>query len=646
MSDLDRQLRLLICDDSDDDAVLLVRHLRRGGLWVEHERAQTAAEVAHALRERPPDLVISDYGMPGFTAEEALHLLHESGLDVPFIVVSGLIGEESAVTMMRAGAHDFVLKARLVRLVPAVRRELGQAQARRDRREAEEALRVSEERFRLLTERIPDALFRVRIHPKLEVEYFSPTASLILGRTPKELCGDPSTVFSLVAPEDRDRLRQAWEKPSPGPLTVRWHRPDGAEVWTEQRAVPLSDPRGRIVATEGILRDITDQVQAAAEREVLEQQLRQAERLDSLGRLAGGIAHDFNNLLAVILGHAELALAEMPEDSGSRSHLQLVRKLAERGAGLSRQLLVFSRQEPLALEIVDVNEAVALTEQALRGAIGEDIEFVTDLAPDLWQVRIDRSELERLLLNLVVNARQAMPGGGFLTIRTRNVPAHEPQAGGGKAAVRLSVADTGVGMRESVVEHVFEPFFTTDGSAGMGLGLSTAYGMVTAADGRITIESAPGAGTTVQVDLPAVPDAAPPASGPEPAPPPGRGQTVLVVEDDDNVRELVTLMLSRSGYEVVPAPSPEQALRLAEQAPNGFDALLTDIVMPEMSGTTLAERIWTANPDLPVLLMSGYTARGLSEGFNPLGPVSLIRKPFTTAALLTAINQLLPTANR
>jgi PAS domain S-box-containing protein len=670
MPDVSRKLRLLICDDSDDDAVLLVRHLRRNGLSVEHERAQTAAEVADALRERPPDLVISDYGMPGFTAEEALRLLHASGLDVPFIVVSGLIGEESAVTLMKAGAHDFVLKGRMVRLVPAVRRELAQAQARREHRAAEEALRVSEERFRLLTERIPDALFRVRIHPRLEVEYFSPSASTILGRTPEELRGDPSTVFSLVAPEDRALLQRTWEKPIPGPLTVRWHRPDGAQVWTEQRAVALSDQRGRTVAIEGLLRDITDQVEAAAEREALEQQLHQAERLDSLGRLAGGIAHDFNNLLAVILGHAELALAEVPEDSPSRSHLQLVRQLAERGARLTRQLLVFSRQEALAPEVVDVNEAVVLTEQVLRGAIGEDIEFVTDLAPDLWRVTIDRSELERLLLNLVVNARQAMPGGGLLTIRTRNIPARErdgdsgqvsaepdpdigigsgngPRNGPGPGArVRLSVADTGVGMREDVIEHVFEPFFTTDASAGMGLGLSTAYGMVSAAGGRITIESAPSVGTTVQVDLPALMNAVSPPSGPEPAPPPGRGQRVLVVEDDESVRELVILILSRSGYQVVPAPSPREALTLTGRSPDGFDALVTDVVMPEMSGTALAEQVWARRPDLPVLLMSGYTARGLSEGFVPVGPVATIRKPFTTAALLTAIDQLLRTANR
>jgi CheY-like chemotaxis protein len=314
--------------------------------------------------------------------------------------------------------------------------------------------------------------------------------------------------------------------------------------------------------------------------------------------------------------------------------------------------------------VVDVNEAVVLTEQVLRGAIGEDVEFVTDLAPDLWRVRIDRSELERLLLNLVVNARQAMPGGGSLTIRTRNVPAHEQEADDGAAAaesgpepgpspssgdgarVRLSVADTGVGMRESVIEHVFEPFFTTDAAGGMGLGLSTSYGMVTAAGGRITIESEPGVGTTVQVDLPALPNAVSPPAGPEPAPPPGRGQKVLVVEDDDDVRELVTLILSRSGYQVVPALSPEDALTLTRRSPDGFDALLTDIVMPEMSGTALAEQVWARCPDLPVLLMSGYTAHRLSEGFVPVGPVAMIRKPFTTAALLTAIDQLLRTANR
>jgi PAS domain S-box-containing protein len=543
----------------------------------------------------------------------------------------------------------------MVRLVPAVRRELAQAQTRRERRAAEEALRVSEERFRLLTERNPDALFRVRLRPKLEVEYFSPTAFSILGRTPEELCGDPATVFSLVAPEDRALLRRAWLEPNPGPLTIRWRRPDGVRVWTEQRAVALSDRRGRTVAVEGILRDITDQVEAAAEREALEQQLRQVERLDSLGRLAGGIAHDFNNLLAVILGHTEVALAEQGEDSEFRSHLQLVRKLAERGAGLTRQLLVFSRQGPLAPEIVDVNETVELTEQVLCGAIGEDVDFVTELAPDLWRVTIDRSELERLLLNLVVNARHAMPVGGLLTIRTRNVPARGPDAAGGRAdgpepgegpRVRLSVSDTGVGMRENVVEHVFEPFFTTDAAAGMGLGLSTAYGMVTAAGGRIRIESAPGAGTTVQVDLPAVPDAEPEPAGPDPAPPLGRGQTVLVVEDDDHVRELVTLILSRSDYKVIPATSPTAALDRAERSPGSFDVLLTDVVMPEMSGTALAEHVWARRPDLPVLLMSGYTARGLSEGFVPRGPVSLIRKPFTTAALLTAIDHLLRAAAR
>ena len=628
------RIRILICEDSDDDAVLIVTYLRRRGLQVEYERAETASQVADVLRNRPPDLVLSDYDIPGFGAEDALRLLHDSGLDVPFILLSGQIGEESAVTLMRAGAHDFVLKGRMARLVPAVRRELEQAQARRDQREAEAALRVSEERFRLLTEHVPDALFRFRIHPTAEVEYFSPAAFGILGRTPAELCGDPETVFSLVVPEDRALLAAAWHSPTPGPLVVRWHRPDGTRVWTEQRAVPLRDEDGRIVAVEGMLRDITDRIEADDQREQLQQQLRQVERLESLGRLAGGIAHDFNNLLAVILGHTDLALAELPADSPNRGNLNLVRQLAERGAGLTRQLLLFSRQEPLRPETVDVNAVVALTERVLRGAIGEDVRFGTDLAPDLRPVRIDRSELERLLLNLVVNSRRAMPQGGRLTIRTANAEGPD-----GQWLVRLSVADTGVGMSAAVAKHAFEPFFTTDIGAGTGLGLSTAYGVVTAVGGEISLTSEPGVGTTVRIDLPAVSRALPLLSPPETAPPRGTGQTVLVVEDDQNVRDLVTLMLRQSGYQVVAAASPGEAMVLVDSADLDVDVLLTDVVMPGMSGTALAEQVRTRLPGLPVLLMSGYAAGTLPDHSALRADFSLIRKPFTTAALLRSIEE-------
>ena len=627
-------IRLLICEDSDDDTLLLVTHLRRAGLEVEPERVETAEQAAEALRARPPDLVVSDYHMPGFGAERALELLHASGLDVPFILVSGRIGEEHAVTLMRSGAHDFVLKDRMARLVPVVRRELAQARDRRERRDAQAALRVSERRFRVFAEHTPDVMFRYRVHPVEAVEYLSPACRDVFGRPAEQLRGDPAALFALVAPEDRDRLAEAWRRPDDRPLVVRWRRPDGTDAWTEQRAIALHDGTGRLLVVEGILRDITERVEADAQRDRLHQQLRQAERLESLGRLAGGIAHDFNNLLAVILGHTDLALDELPEDSPHRPGLELIRELAGRGAELTRHLLVFSRQEPLSPETLDPNEAVADTERALRGAIGEDIEFTTHLAPDLWPVRIDRSELERLLLNLVANSRRAMPRGGALAIVTRNLPGPAPM-------VRVSVTDTGTGMTEEVRGHVLEPFFTTDTAAGTGLGLSTAYGVVKAAGGQITIGSRPGGGTTVRIDLPA--HRGPSAENVEPhhAPGRGRGQRLLVVEDDAAVRDLVGLMLRRGGYRTVCAPTPAQALDLVRHAEQPVEGLVTDMVMPAMTGIELAHAARAHDRGLPVLLMSGYTAGTLPDAAALPEGIELIRKPFTTEALLHAVANVL-----
>jgi PAS domain S-box-containing protein len=494
-------------------------------------------------------------------------------------------------------------------------------------------------------------MFRCRLHPFVEVEYLSNAATAVFGRSPQDLCGDPRNLFRLVVPEDRAALRESWRSPTREPLAVRWRRPDGTEAWTEQRAVALRDDQGRVVAVEGILRDITDRVAADVQRDRLQQQLRQAERLESLGRLAGGIAHDFNNLLAVILGHAELALADTPVDATGRDDLEAVRRLAEGGSALIRQLLVFSRQGRRRPETLDVNAVVAETERVLRGVVGEDVELVTQLAPDLWPVTVDRGELERLLLNLVANSRRAMPNGGRLALETHNV---DPCAPGAPAMVRLLVTDTGVGMPEEVAKRAFEPFFTTDSGSGTGLGLSAAYGVVKGVGGEIGLTSRPGAGTTVQIDLPARSDlptrARFAAAGAEVRPEApngaasrcdGRGETVLVVEDDEDVRALVTRMLRRSGYRVVVAPSPAEALGIARAARPAVDLLVSDVVMPKMSGPELLSRIREFRPDLPTLLISGYSADTV-PGSGPLPDrARLLRKPFSTAALLRAISDAL-----
>ena len=651
------RIRLLICEDSEDDALLIVRHLRRDGLELDYERVETAADTALALRLRPPDLVVSDYFIPGFGAEGALELLRASGLDLPFILVSGRIGEESAAALMRAGAHDFVLKDRMFRLGPVVRRELHQAGDRRERRAAEAALQRSEQRFRLFADHSPDVMFRFRVHPADEVEYLSPAAHAVLGRAPQELCGDPRALLSLVAPEHREKLAAAWHTPSPRPLVLRWCRPDGTEAWTEQRAVALHDETGRVLAVEGILRDISERVRADAQRDRLQQQLRQAERLDSLGRLAGGIAHDFNNLLAVVLGHTDLALAELPGDSPQRPGMELIRDLAARGAELTRQLLVFSRHGPLHPEILDVNEVVADTERVLRRAIGEDVEFVTRLDLGLRPVAIDRSELERLLLNLLANARRAMPEGGRLVIETGNFdpPVDQEGTGQGEDApgrwpergplIRLRVTDTGDGMSETVRKHAFEPYYTTDSSIGTGLGLSSAYGVVKAYGGEIQLDSRPGAGTTVNIYLPAAERPAERPTAPEPDPPGGEGRMLLIVEDDDAVRDMVGMMVRSHGYRAIAVSSPADALGVIEQEPaHGIDALLTDLVMAGMSGIELTEGVRARLPDLPVLVMSGYSVGPVSVGGGLPEGVTLIRKPFTTAALLRALGHVLAAA--
>jgi PAS domain S-box-containing protein len=546
--------------------------------------------------------------------------------------VSGEVGEETATALLKSGAHDFVLKDRLARLVPAVERELREAADRRQRRAAQSALRVSEERFRLLAEHAQDVIFRYRRTAPAGIEYLSPAITDILGYGPEDLYADPELLFSRVDDEDRRALEESWRFGEPDPLTIRCHRRDGSMVHLEQRAVGVRDPDGTIVAVEGIFRDATDRVVAEDERRRLEHQLRQNERLDSLGQLAGGVAHDFNNLLAVIIGYCGIVADAVPEDDDAQADIDGIRKAAERGAALTRQLLIFSRLEPSRQEKVDLNAVVRETHELLRRTLGEDITVVTELAADLRPVTADRSKMEQVLLNLTMNARAAMPDGGVLTIETVD----------DGADVVLSVRDDGHGMEPEVVQRAFEPFFTTRPKGqGSGLGLATAYGAVVDARGTIDIESEPGAGTTVRVRLPAASGQEPAAAEVEPQLPAGNGERVLLVEDEDAVRDVVLRLLQRSGYEVRDVGVPLEALDIFAAEPGRFDMLLTDVVMPGMSGTQLASRLRDVRPDLPVLFMSGYTAGPAPGGHELPSNGSLLHKPFDRDALLTAVHRTL-----
>jgi signal transduction histidine kinase/CheY-like chemotaxis protein len=398
------------------------------------------------------------------------------------------------------------------------------------------------------------------------------------------------------------------------------------------------------------------------DREALERKERsqaQAQRLESLGQLAGGVAHDFNNLLAVILNYVsfvseEIAAATAVAGPDPARHLESasadlaqVKKAAERAAGLTHQLLVFARRDVIRPQVLDLDTVITSVEEMLRRTIGEHVELVISRAGNLWPVLADPGQLEQVLVNLTVNARDAMPDGGTLTIDTANVTVDSDTIAGGSMArkgrnVRLRVSDTGTGIPADVAQHVFEPFFTTKSDGGgTGLGLATVYGILTQADGDIRIYSEPGTGTTFTITLPVTAEAAIPVAEPVPYQRAPKGETVLVVEDEEALRDVTKRIFTRNGYKVITAANGAEALRIATGHLGEIHLLVTDVVMPQMLGKEVAEKMRVIKPEIEVIFMSGY-ARPVLASQGRLDPgVALVEKPFSEADLLATAGKVL-----
>jgi two-component system, cell cycle sensor histidine kinase and response regulator CckA len=507
-------LRVLVVEDSEDDAALLVRELRRGGYEVSHERVDTASSMSSALDRQGWDLVVSDHSMPHFSGNAALSLLRKRESEIPFIFISGTIGEEAAVAALKDGAQDYLMKSNLKRLVPAVQRELREAEERRERRR-------------------------------------------------------------------------------------------------------------------------------------LERQVLQLQKFEAIGRLAGGIAHDFNNAIGAIMGWAELASQEAPPRSSLQDRLQKISAQAQRAAGLTSQLLAFARQQVLQRRKINLNSLVEEGTSLLRKVIGEDIEVRIVPAPDLRVAVADAVQIDQVLMNLCLNARDAMPKGGRLIIETHNIEFDQEycrlhtyvQPG---KYVLLAVSDTGMGMDAATIEHIFEPFFTTkEIGKGTGLGLATVFGIVKQHGGFINVYSEPGNGTTFRVYLPSDSGAADPAKTESDGRPQKGTETILMAEDHDGLRELGKETLEVLGYEVILAENGRDAVAVFKSNADRIDVVVMDVVMPGISGPDAYAQMCALRPGLGVVFASGYTAEAASLTSLVAQGAFVLQKPYTATSLSKAIRHVL-----
>jgi two-component system cell cycle sensor histidine kinase/response regulator CckA len=641
-------VRILLVEDSPTDAKLVLQEIRRAGHAIEFERVEDAAAMRAALEKSHWDVVISDWSMPGFSALAALAVVKEKGLEIPFIIASGMIGEEAAVEAMRAGADDYVVKDKLTRLPAVIERALREYETRAAHRQSEQARRASEFNFSRLAESgIIGIVFGDADGAIVDA---NETFLRMTGYTREDLDAKRVRWRDLAAPEWQDATdRGVRELNATGvarPYTKEYVRKDGTRI-----AVLVGIAMVDSIRSIAFMVDLTAQNRAEAALEKSEAQLRQAQKMEAIGRLAGGVAHDFNNILSVILCYSEMVADGLAPDDPLRADVEQIAKAGVRAAALTRQLLTFSRQEVVEPKVLALDDLLASIDTMLQRVLGEDIDLVSLPGLQLGRVRADPNSIEQVIMNLALNSRDAMPTGGKLTIETSNVVLDEVHASEHLDVtpgryVMLAVSDTGSGMDQETQRRIFEPFFTTkEKGKGTGLGLSTVFGIVQQCNGSIWVYSEPNHGTTFKIYLPRV-DAEPEATSPS-AEPAKRGgtETILLVEDEEQIRSVARLILVNLGYHVIEARNPTEALLQSASHAGAIDLLLTDIVMPQMNGLELAKRLVQDRPATKIVYMSGYTDDALGRhGAIDLG-IAYLQKPITPDKLARKVRTVLD-ANR
>ena len=754
-----KPIKVLIVEDNEDDAALLVRALERGGFEPIYTRVDNAADLRAALSESSWETIICDHAMPQFDSFAALTIVKETGFDLPFIVVSGVIGEEVAVAIMKAGAHDYLMKDKLLRLVPAIERELQEAEGRRQRRQAEEALRTSEERFRGLIENSPSAIFlndrehRFRIVNKRFEQWYGVAEADVLGKTSYDLF--PQEYADVYVSQDQEVLETgtAIERELTVPfadgtlhpvlvtkypvfdarghpvgvgtinsdMTARKHAEDelrrqrdmldvtlssigdaviatdthsritffnrvaeGLTGWPQQDAlgrsldevfrivheqtlqpaenpvarvmregvvvglanhtalitrqnqmIPIADSGAPILSSSGILQGVVLVFRDITEQKQLEEVLLRARKIESVGVLAGGIAHDFNNLLTGIMGNVSLAMMLAGQEEQVVARLTEAENACRRATKLTHQLLTFSKGGAPVRQTVSIAEL--LTESATFALRGSNVRGVFTIAEDLWPADVDADQINQVLHNVVLNAAQAMPDGGTVQVQADNIwlnaaevpPLHEGRY------LKITVHDQGRGISAEILPNIFDPYFTTK-EHGSGLGLATAYAIITKHDGFITVASEVGAGATFVMYLPGSQHDVMPAQDIPDTPLVGSGR-ILVVDDEEAIRDLLSTMLTRIGYEVDCVRDGADAIDVYQNAQaegRPYTAVILDITIPGgMGGLEALAPLRAIDPQAKVLISSGYANNPVMANFQQYGFDGVIAKPYTVQRL-------------
>lgn len=646
---MDTVLRVLFVEDSEDDALLLIRKIRQGKFELDWVRVDNEADMRRNLEEKEWDLVISDYSMPTFDGISALRLFKQMALDIPFILVSGTIGEEVAVNAMREGAHDYLMKGNLGRLVPAIRRELRETKIRRERSRALTLLKEREEILTRIIENIPFMIF-IKDAKDLRFLRVNKAGEELLGIKRDELIGStdydffPKEEADFLAHRDREVLAEGCLIEIPEETIQTRHK---GERILRTKKIPLKDDKGMPAFLFGISEDITEIKQKAIEEQELKKQLRQAQKMESIGTLAGGIAHDFNNILMAVLGYAELAKMQLDNKENLAYSLSQILQAGIRAKNLVDQILTFTRQTDIKREPMAIIPMIKETLKFLRASLPVTIDIQHNLRVTDSTIIADPTQIHQIVMNLFTNAAHAMrENGGILDIRlaevmlTDEVELSFKELNPGRY-LQLTVSDTGCGITKENIDKVFDPFFTTkERGQGTGMGLSVVHGIIKDMGGSIAVISQPGQGTTFKILFPKHEGKPIVSRVAKPKAKTGSG-SILIVDDEVLITTSVCGILEKIGYHVVSTTNPLIALDIFKTKANAFDLVLTDMTMPKMTGLELAEKLIQIKPGVPIIMFTGYSPGLTRESLNKAGIKELIAKPFVASELANTVYEVL-----